>query len=119
MFIARRLSDRAMKYLSPGQRLGLIDLFAKDRKYTYAIMFSIIILFLVALQFHWVPPLFAFGIYVFLVITYISIKSFRTYTILTKHYYPTEYISATLGASTLAAVGMLVFFILIATDYFL
>ncbi len=118
VYIARFLGEKGMKHLNPEQKLGLIDLFAKDRKYNSAIVFGLVILFLLALQFHWLSPIIVLSIYFPLFLLYFIAKSYRTYKKLQANQYPQAYIKTILLANAIAMLGILVFFVGVFYDLF-
>ncbi|MGC4039222.1 MAG: hypothetical protein QM710_00065 [Flavobacterium sp.] len=118
VYIARTMGEKAMKYLNTEQKAGLIDLFKKDRKIGSAIIFGLVIGFLLVLQFHLLNPFIAFCIY-FLVITgYFVFKIIRTHKILTASNYPKEYIRQMILANIIAAIGMAAFLSLTMFELF-
>jgi positive regulator of sigma E activity len=109
VYVARLLGEKAMKHLDTEQKAGLIDLFATDRKYGSALIFCLVIAFLVVLQFRLVKPIIAFSVYFVIMIGYVFFKNYRTYTKLTANHYPAEYIRKILIANILATAGVITF----------
>lgn len=117
VYIARMLGEKAMKFLNTEQKAGLIDLFTKERRYGSAIILSLVIVFLIVLQFKLVTPLMAFVVYFAIMISYMVFKNYRTYTKLTANQYPPEYINRVVFASLLATLGIATFFALIYYEF--
>ena len=109
VYSARLLGERAIKHLNTEQKAGLIDLFAADRKYGGAMIFCLVIAFLLAVQFEFVEPIIAFSIYFILMMGYVVFKNYRTYNKLTANRYPKAYIRKILVANIIATIGITVF----------
>jgi hypothetical protein len=119
IYIARLMGEKAIKHLSSEQKAGLIDLFTKERRYGSAIILTLVIVFLIVLQTRLVAPIVAFIAYFVVMIGYIIVKNYRTYTKLTAHNYPAEYIRKVLLATIIAALGIIIFFGLIFYQVFM
>ncbi|QBZ98594.1 hypothetical protein [Flavobacterium sangjuense] len=118
VYIARLMGEKAMKLLNTEQKAGLIDLFAADRKYGSALIFIVVIAFLVVLQFRLIEPIIAFRIYFIVMIGYVIFKNYRTYKKLTFNNYPAEYIQKILVANVIAILGIVVFLSLMFVEAF-
>ena len=113
VFIARMLGEKAVKHLDTEQKAGLIDLFTKERKYSFLAIMCVVIAFLVVLQFRLVKPIVAFGVYFGLMVLFVIFKNYNSYTKLTAHNYPAEYIRKILIANIVAVIGIILFFVMI------
>ena len=118
VYFARLLGEKAMKLLNTEQKAGLIDLFATDRKYGSALVFCVVITFLVVLQFRLIKPIIAFSVYFVVMMSYVLFKNYRTYTKLTANNYPKEYIKKILVANILAIIGIITFLSLMFLEAF-
>lgn len=119
VLIARSIGEKVLKKLSIEQKAGLLDLFAKDRKYNGILVFSLIIIFLVILLFRLMDELWALILYFVAMTSLMIVKAYRTHAKLTAHHYPKEYTKSVVLATALAAVEILLFFVLIFYDLFL
>lgn len=109
VYIARQLGEKALKHLDTEQKAGLIDLFTTERKYGSALIFGLVIAFLMVLQFRFIQPIIAFSVYFVVMIGYIIFKNYRTYKKLTANNYPKEYIQKILVANVVATLGIVLF----------
>lgn len=75
VYIARLLGEKALKHLDTEQKAGLIDLFAKERKFGSALVFCLVIAFLVVLQFRLIKPIVAFSVYFVVMVSYMYLKT--------------------------------------------
>ena len=64
-FIAQFINNKALKKLDEENKLLLIDLFAASRINTFAVLFGIIVLFLVNLKFQMINARVSLLIYLF------------------------------------------------------
>lgn len=119
VYIARLLGEKALKHLDTEQKAGLIDLFAKERKFGSALVFCLVIAFLVVLQFRLIKPIVAFSVYFVVMVSYIVFKNFRTYKKLTANDYPIEYIRKILVANIVATSGIVLFLSLMFLEAFM
>jgi hypothetical protein len=119
IYIARLMGEKAMKHLDSEQKAGLIDLFTKERRYGSFIVLSLVVVFLIVLQYKLVEPILAFIGYFIIMVGYMLIKTYRTYNKLVVNNYPKEYINKIVAATILATVGILVFFALIFYQCFM
>jgi hypothetical protein len=108
-YIPYFIGERALKHLNTEQKAGLINMFAKDRKYGSAAIFFLVIAFLVVLQFKLVEPLTAFSLYFAAMILYVVFKNYRTYVKLTANNYPKVYSRKVLIADIVSTIGILLF----------
>lgn len=119
VYVARMMGEKATKkYLNSEQKAGLIDHFAKERKFGSAMVLLLIIAFFAVLQFQLVNVLVAFGSYFVIMMGYMVFKSYNTYKKLSAHQYPPEFIKQVVLANIIAALGMFAFFALIMFDVF-
>ena len=110
IYIARMMGEKAVKMLNAEQKAGLIDLFAKQRKFGTLIVFVLVAAFLVVLQFKLIEPMIAFSAYFGIMLLYMVFRNYQTYSKLKANDYPQEYINKFMSASILATLGIATFF---------
>ncbi|MGV3696902.1 hypothetical protein [Flavobacterium sp.] len=118
IYTARMLGEKAMRHLDTQQKAGLIDLFSTERKFGSALIFCLVIGFLLVLQFRLIEPIIAFGVYFVVMVVYVVFKNIRTYKKLIANDYPQEYIKKILAANVLAAIGIIIFLALMFLEAF-
>lgn len=109
VFASRLLSERAGKKLDQEKKAALVDLFSADRIWSYGILFGIVLLFFLSLKFGLVEAFWAYTAYIVLLLAYLLILSYRSYTKLKAHGFPAAYIQSFILASTLRFLGLLLF----------
>ena len=113
IFISRIFTERGNKYLDAEKKSGLLDLFSKDRTYGLGILFGIIILYVVVINYNLLPFILTTILYFVLISIFLFVSTYRSWILLRKHNYPNEYIRLYLIATAISLGGMIIFFALI------
>jgi len=113
MFISRTINEKANKKLDQNKKAELIDLFSKDRIYTFGALIVIIALFFVSLRFELIDPLISYVAYVVLIFAFIAVTGFSSYRKLKTNGYPDSYIQSYLITTFLRVVGLVIFFAIV------
>lgn len=119
MIILRNLEERAMKGLSTEQKAGLIDIFSKKRKYNLYITIGAVILFLLSLQFEWLPDQWIFALYFGIMLVYIAVLKSTNLKTLKANGYPEPFLKSMTLTAALLIVGIFLFFAMLYYDLFL
>lgn len=108
-FASRVINERANKKLDQEKKAELIDLFSKDRMYTFAVLISIIILFFASLKFDLLKPFLTFVIYIFSILLFLVSSSIMSYRKLKKAEFPSSYINTYILSTVLRLLGFVIF----------
>ena len=110
VFISRTINEKANKKLDQNKKAELIDLFSKDRTYTFGALILIIALFFISLRYNLVEPFISFVAYIALIFMFLIITGIRAYKILKTNDFPASYIKSYILTTSLRFIGLLVFF---------
>lgn len=97
IFASRAINEKANKKLEQDKKAQLIDLFSKNRVYTFGILIVILADFFLILRYQILDPLFAYIIYTVLIFAYIIGFSYMSYKKLKDNDFPKEYIKICQG----------------------
>ena len=111
-FIAQFINSKALKKLDDEKKLLLIDLFAASRINTFAVLFGIIVLFLLNLKFQLINPRVSLLIYLFLLITFIIITSSMAYKKLKANAFSDDFIRSYILSTSVRFLGLIFFLLL-------
>lgn len=111
-FIAQFINSKALKKLDDEKKLLLIDLFAASRINTFAVLFGIIVLFLLNLKFQLINPRISLLIYLFLLITFIIITSSMAYKKLKANAFSDDFIRSYILSTSVRFLGLIFFLLL-------
>ena len=112
IFTSRIISEKANKSLSIEQKAELIDLFSKNRIYTFAALILIIAAFFASLKFNLLAQSTTVIIYIILISGFMLINSNMAYKKLKSHNFPDSYIKSYLISTSIRLIGLMVFFAL-------
>lgn len=110
ILVSRVINERAMKKLPDDKRLGLIDLFSKNRIVSIVTLVVFVLLFFASLRFMWFDPWVSIGIFLGIFVIYLGLNKVHALKTLKKHDYPSTYISAYLLATAIRLGGLAVYF---------
>jgi divalent metal cation (Fe/Co/Zn/Cd) transporter len=113
IFFSRMIIEKANKKLDQEKKAALIDVFSRDRIWTYGMLLGLIILFFITLRFSLIDPLWAYLIYIFLLISYVIMMAYYSYKKLKTNDFPSFYIKSYVLSLSLRLVGLLIFIALI------
>jgi heme/copper-type cytochrome/quinol oxidase subunit 3 len=111
-FIAQFINSKALKKLDDEKKLLLIDLFAASRINTFAVLFGIIVLFLLNLKFQLINPRVSLLIYLFLLITFIIVTSSMAYKKLKANAFSDDFIRSYILSTSVRFLGLIFFLLL-------
>jgi hypothetical protein len=111
-FIAQFINTKALKKLDEEKKLLLIDLFAASRINTFAVLFGIIVLFLLNLKFQLINPRVSLLIYLFLLITFIIVTSNMAYKKLKANAFSDDFIRSYILSTSVRFLGLIFFLLL-------
>lgn len=111
-FIAQFITTKALKKLDEEKKLLLIDLFAASRINTFAVLFGIIVLFLLNLKFQLINPRVSLLIYLFLLITFIIVTSNMAYKKLKANAFSDDFIRSYILSTSVRFLGLIFFLLL-------
>jgi hypothetical protein len=112
-FVSRALNENANKKLDPEKKATLIDLFSKNRIYSFAILIGIISFFFASISFNWLDRNKTLIIYLVSIIIFIIGSSYISFKKLKESDFPESYIKTFIISTCLRFVGILIFFALI------
>lgn len=110
ILVARVINERAMKKLPDDKRLGLIDLFSKNRIVSIITLVVFVGLFFASLRLMWFDPWVTIGIFLGIFVIYLGLSIVYALRTLKKHDYPNAYISSYLLATAIRLGGLAVYF---------
>ena len=113
IFASRVISEKANKSLSTQQKAELIDLFSKNRIYTFAVLILIIAAFFASLKFNLIEQSTTVIIYVILISGFMVINSNMAYKKLKSNNFPGSYIKSYLISTSIRLIGLMIFFALL------
>ncbi len=109
MFLSRMINEKATKKLDQEKKAALIDVFSKDRIWTYGVLIGIVILFFLSLKFDLLDPFWTYTIYIVALMAYIVTLAYFSYKKLKANGFPGFYIKAFILSTSLRLIGILVF----------
>ena len=112
IFIARMINEKATKKLDQDQKAALMDLFSKDRIFTFGILIGIVVLFYLSVSFELIEYSLSFILYIILIFAFIIVSGYMSYKKLRDNNFPDSYIESYLFATSLRFIGILIFFAL-------
>lgn len=113
IFFSRKIIEKANKKLDQEKKAALIDVFSRDRIWTYGMLLGLIILFFITLRFSLIDPLWAYLIYIFLLISYVIMMAYYSYKKLKTNDFPSFYIQSYVLSLSLRLIGLLIFIALL------
>jgi divalent metal cation (Fe/Co/Zn/Cd) transporter len=113
IFFSRMIIEKANKKLDQEKKAALIDVFSRDRIWTYGMLLGLIILFFITLRFSLIDPLWAYLIYIFLLISYVIMMAYYSYKKLKTNDFPSFYIKSYVLSLSLRLIGLLIFIALL------
>jgi divalent metal cation (Fe/Co/Zn/Cd) transporter len=113
IFFSRMIIEKANKKLNQEKKAALIDVFSRDRIWTYGMLLGLIILFFITLRFSLIDPLWAYLIYIFLLISYVIMMAYYSYKKLKTNDFPSFYIKSYVLSLSLRLIGLLIFIALL------
>lgn len=108
-FVSRAINEKANKKLDADKKAELIDLFSKNRIYSFAILIFIIVLFFASMKFKVLEPTTTFIIYIVSILMFLISSSFLSYRKLKNADFPDSYINSFLLSSALRFLGFVIF----------
>ncbi len=112
-FIAQFINNKALKKLDEENKLLLIDLFAASRINTFAVLFGIIVLFLVNLKFQMINARVSLLIYLFLLITFVIVTTSMAYKKLKANGFNDDFIRSYIISTSVRFLGLIFFLLLL------
>jgi hypothetical protein len=112
-FIAQFINNKALKKLDEENKLLLIDLFAASRINTFAVLFGIIVLFLLNLKFQMINARVSLLIYLFLLITFVIVTTSMAYKKLKANGFSDDFISSYIISTSVRFLGLIFFLLLL------
>jgi hypothetical protein len=109
IFISRMINEKANKKLDQDKKAALIDVFSKDRIWTYSVLIGMVVIFFLSLKFNFIDPFWTYIIYIVLLIAYIIIIAYYSYKKLKTNGFPDSYIKSYIVATSLRLIGLLIF----------
>jgi hypothetical protein len=109
IFLSRMISEKANKKLDQDKKAALIDVFSKDRIWTYGVLIGIVVLFFISLRFSLIDPFWAYMIYIVILVAYIVLLAYYSYRKLKANDFPSFYIKSYILSSSLRLIGLLIF----------
>src|SRR6267154_2918382 len=106
MFVSRSMNEKANKKLDQAKKAELIDLFSKDRIWTFGTLIVIISLFFISIRFDLVDPVISYVAYVVLIFAFIVVTGISSYRKLKRNGFPDSYIQSYLITTSLRVVGL-------------
>jgi divalent metal cation (Fe/Co/Zn/Cd) transporter len=113
IFFSRMIIEKANKKLNQEKKAALIDVFSRDRIWTYGMLLGLIILFFITLRFSLIDPLWAYLIYIFLLISYVIMMAYYSYKKLKTNDFPSFYIKSYVLSLSIRLIGLLIFIALL------
>ena len=101
IFIARMINEKATKKLDQDQKAALMDLFSKDRIFTFGILIGIVVLFYLSVSFELIEYSLSFILYIILIFAFIIVSGYMSYKKLKDNNFPDSYIESYLFATSL------------------
>lgn len=110
----RWMNDRANQKLSIEQKAKLVDLFSKTRIWNFALLFGIVILYFIVLEYGILEGRTALWVYALVVTLVLIVVAYLSSRKLKENGFPDDYVKSYLTLSTLRMAGLLIFFLLIS-----
>jgi len=110
----RWMNDRANQKLSIEQKAKLVDLFSKTRIWNFALLFGIVILYFIVLEYGILEGRTALWVYALVVTLVLIVVAYLSSRKLKENGFPDDYFKTYLTLSTLRMAGLLIFFLLIS-----
>jgi len=113
ILFSRMINEKANQKLDQDKKAALIDVFSKDRIWTYGALIGIVVIFFISLKFNLIDPFWAYIIYIILLISYIVFLAYYSYKKLKSSDFPNFYIKSYILSSSLRLLGLVVFVVLL------
>lgn len=110
--VLRIFNERSMKQLSSEQKARLVDLFSSFRIYSAIFLFVVMGSFFALIRLQVMDPMTLGILYIFTLVTYVSIVSVWSYRKLQKNDYPESFVRFYLIASCVRLLSLAVFLFL-------
>ena len=110
----RWMNDRANQKLSIEQKAKLVDLFSKTRIWNFALLFGIVILYFIVLEYGILEGRTALWVYALVVTLVLIVVAYLSSRKLKENGFPDDYVKSYLTLSALRMAGLLIFFLLIS-----
>jgi hypothetical protein len=112
IYATRTIIGISNKKLEQSKKAELVDLFSKDRIFTFGILIIIIVLYILSLKLRWFEPIIIYIGYGILVFLYAIITSILSYKKLKNNNFPDFYIKSYILTTSIRIFGLILFFIL-------
>ncbi|HTJ48323.1 MAG TPA: hypothetical protein VL443_02635 [Cyclobacteriaceae bacterium] len=108
--ISRLVNEKATGKLEQDKKAALVDLFSKNRIYTFGIIIGIIVLLVLNQKLKFIDFWIAYSIYIVSVLCLIIVSNYSSYKKLKENDFPEEYIKSYLISTSLRFIGIVIFF---------
>lgn len=112
--VSRHFNERAIHELDNASRAALHQMFLRDRVNLLIAVVVFIGLFFINHRYTWIDRNFAYGIYVFAAVIFLSINVWVTRRKIKAQNYPPLFIKNFMAAVLIKSAGLIIFFILLA-----
>ena len=109
LFISRIINEKATKKLQQDKKATLVDVFSRDRTWSYGVLIAIVILYFVSLRYELIDPFWTYLIYIVSLIAYIIIMAYTSFKKLKANDFPDFYIKSYVLSTSLRLLGLLAF----------
>lgn len=114
IFLSRIVNEKANKGLNQEKKAELVDLFSKQRVWRFGFLILVFAVYFASSYYNLLKPEYTYGLYMVFIFVFILYSGLNSFNILRKNNFPDNYIKLYLLSTSITALGLVIFFIVLS-----